>query len=712
MKGHTLIIVISSILLLSGCKAVDQAKDLFNLNKEANKASEVIKIGDKIDTEEKVAAEAENMPEEEPLKRNSTKKYFDPEYSYVLIAEGQRMISEENYTDAIKLFQKSLEQNPANEEAEKLIASTTTLLQSQRQNNTVDPQYSNILTNHGVELIHSQEYVEAIDILTKAVKSNPNNTLAKRRLKKVKQLLEDQTAKKNTTYDVWGNIETAHSVSNQEEIPPLEQEVLPSSSPKEEEKPPKQKIQKTTTNDDTSTPASISDECKQAKTETIPIDFYDGITLSAEIPTIFRPGEIYHLSGKITNGASSVSAFFNTNGDEDNSSQQQFQGSVSGKQFMIPVYFASPGEYVFAVRTGKEGISKAKLITVAQSTCSPEQEKPPAAPSLTNITVENGMTNIHWDAPKTTLHRIEFTQANTSVSFYVYNHNSFSPPVTAFKKFIPGTIRVSLWGATSDENSHEQTSQWVFGGEKDITAVTHFSRKENKIQAELTDSFTLGDTITIDGTTEKPLKNKMLVIDPNETIFEVDISQKDNTFTGEFTPKISGVHIFEINQDDMISLFSGASVPEDTYPLLPDFFDLQQKHEKENRSIEEMEQYMLNLVNTERTKRKLGTLKIDKDLKALAQLRARDMCERKYMEHTDPDGKDAGDYASQFNITVDIGENIGQGETVRNVHEGLMHSASHRSLIIKPTNVMAGFGFCWTTKEENILNVVQIFGLK
>jgi uncharacterized protein YkwD len=93
----------------------------------------------------------------------------------------------------------------------------------------------------------------------------------------------------------------------------------------------------------------------------------------------------------------------------------------------------------------------------------------------------------------------------------------------------------------------------------------------------------------------------------------------------------------------------------------------------------------------------LNTLDSNRSLQQLAQFRAQDMCDRGYMAHIDPDGKNAGDHAENFGIEGSIGENIGTGESVRSIHEGLMQSASHMRLILGEKNKEAGFGFCWKT---------------
>ena len=105
------------------------------------------------------------------------------------------------------------------------------------------------------------------------------------------------------------------------------------------------------------------------------------------------------------------------------------------------------------------------------------------------------------------------------------------------------------------------------------------------------------------------------------------------------------------------------------------------------------EEEMLRLVNRERHSRGLKPLKLDSQLRALARKHSRDMFERGYFAHKNPDGLDPFDRMRRAGFNYrEAGENLAMAPTVEIAHDGLMNSPGHRENILDPKFGRVGIG--------------------
>lgn len=111
-------------------------------------------------------------------------------------------------------------------------------------------------------------------------------------------------------------------------------------------------------------------------------------------------------------------------------------------------------------------------------------------------------------------------------------------------------------------------------------------------------------------------------------------------------------------------------------------------------SIDEVsEQEMVKLINIERLKRGLPTLKPDEKLRDLARVYSRDMLEKGFFSHYDLDGKSPFDRMKEQGITyLSAGENLALAPNVIIAHQGLMDSKGHRENILNPDYGKVGVG--------------------
>lgn len=108
---------------------------------------------------------------------------------------------------------------------------------------------------------------------------------------------------------------------------------------------------------------------------------------------------------------------------------------------------------------------------------------------------------------------------------------------------------------------------------------------------------------------------------------------------------------------------------------------------------EAAEARMLELVNEERAKVGAPPLSIDEALVTSARLHSRDMWERQYFAHENPDGDDPFVRMLRAGaVFLTAGENLALAPTVAMAHTGLMNSPGHRRNILDPSFHRVGIG--------------------
>jgi uncharacterized protein YkwD len=100
---------------------------------------------------------------------------------------------------------------------------------------------------------------------------------------------------------------------------------------------------------------------------------------------------------------------------------------------------------------------------------------------------------------------------------------------------------------------------------------------------------------------------------------------------------------------------------------------------------------VVELANGERD----ATLYCDRELAAIAQRHADDMCEHGYLSHTSRDGRTMQDRADRAGVDyMALGENVAMGQpTADRVHEGWMGSPNHRANIVHEMFSRLGVGY-------------------
>jgi uncharacterized protein YkwD len=101
----------------------------------------------------------------------------------------------------------------------------------------------------------------------------------------------------------------------------------------------------------------------------------------------------------------------------------------------------------------------------------------------------------------------------------------------------------------------------------------------------------------------------------------------------------------------------------------------------------------LNLLNADRSKHGLRPLKHNSQLATLGQKYAKDMIQRKFFAHTNPDGLSPFDRMKKAGIAYGYaGENLAINTNVNTAENAFMNSSGHRANILSPNYTDVGIG--------------------
>lgn len=105
------------------------------------------------------------------------------------------------------------------------------------------------------------------------------------------------------------------------------------------------------------------------------------------------------------------------------------------------------------------------------------------------------------------------------------------------------------------------------------------------------------------------------------------------------------------------------------------------------------EQKMIDLINSERSKNGLASLKPDMSLMKVARIKAEDLSKNQYFSHESPKYGSPFEMMKTFGITYkSAGENIAGNSSVSAAHTALMNSPGHRANILKTNFNTIGIG--------------------
>lgn len=120
------------------------------------------------------------------------------------------------------------------------------------------------------------------------------------------------------------------------------------------------------------------------------------------------------------------------------------------------------------------------------------------------------------------------------------------------------------------------------------------------------------------------------------------------------------------------------------------------------------EQQAFSLLNADRAKNGLAPLKFNSQLTSLAESYAKDMINRNYFSHTNPEGQSPFDRMKNAGISYGYaGENIAINTSVAGAETAFMNSSGHRANILSSNYTDVGIGVGYSANGS--LYVVQEF---
>lgn len=120
------------------------------------------------------------------------------------------------------------------------------------------------------------------------------------------------------------------------------------------------------------------------------------------------------------------------------------------------------------------------------------------------------------------------------------------------------------------------------------------------------------------------------------------------------------------------------------------------------------EKLAFDLLNADRAKNGLAPLKLNSQLTKLGENYAKDMIQRNFFAHTDPDGNSPFDRMAKAGISYkSAGENLAINTNVTTAETAFMNSSGHRANILNSSYTDVGVGVAYDSKGSAY--VVQEF---
>lgn len=440
-------------------------------------------------------------------------------------------------------------------------------------------------------------------------------------------------------------------------------------------------------------------------------DYFDDIALYETIPETFYQNEIYYLEGELSSSRYDEATVFieNINNPKDS---RTFDRKTNNKHFIIPLFFPTTGTYYIGVIPGEAGYTTPYEITVVSELPSPSiSQDPPEAPSNLNMDFVNNQTYLSLLSEKPTLKKITFSQNSNQVTYYSrQNTSSITVNYADFEDFSEGSVTVYAQAAyISSDKPLEISSQFSDKSSKSFSATKHHFSEiyTDLITNNIPETASSLSQISFSGTVFTDTRQEAYVIKPDGFVEELNLSTTSSTYdyydsqiipeggsyTFTYSPSGYGTYIFEVNNIEGIPILNHPIYIGAKIPLLPDFFDLNERFLfDDNLSVSSLQSNLLNRINQSRSDHGLTQITLDNNLNELAQLHSEDMADHNYFSHVNLDNQTPDDRRLELGITYPAFENIAKDVGVDFAHEGLMRSASHRLNILETDWTKVGIG--------------------
>lgn len=444
------------------------------------------------------------------------------------------------------------------------------------------------------------------------------------------------------------------------------------------------------------------------------VNTFDNVTLDESLSNTYYQNEVYFLNGTISSGsASEVFVFLAPEGINNSEEYLNYTAVVENRRFSIPIIFRESGNFKMGLIRGNAGESKVINVSVLPQLPSLPSTTNNKKTSNPNVRYEDQQTTFSWNNNGNEFIKLDVRQGTTSTPFYFRQGiDEFHIDYIDFEDFDETTTTMSVQGAMLSSSAPLQfETAWSQSTTKQFEAAQHqysmiftpYISVNNmpgvlsSVQAiQFTGTATATDIFTEAAVTRPDGFVELFDLSSPQSMTEYygsDVIPEGNNFNFFYQPSEPGTYIVEINGTDGSAVINTPVYVNNGIPLTPDFFDLNRFTPPAGTlNLSQARQQLLDLINEERQALGLGTVTLNTDLNALAQLHADDMVNRDFFGHVNPDGASPNDRRLANNIPMPVGENLAISPTVLYTHKGLMQSGIHRSNILDPTWTKVGIG--------------------
>lgn len=441
-------------------------------------------------------------------------------------------------------------------------------------------------------------------------------------------------------------------------------------------------------------------------TPTISKTFYEGITLNESLPQKYYKNEVYTISGTVSGSSTSVTAVLK---NEKTNKSENFTEEVTSGKFEITIFLDEEGDFILGLIPENNSKSKAENISVKGI------PKLSGSEIVKNVSAkyQPDQTFISFD-PQAGIKKLTLSQEAKSVNYYS-RQNTTKIPVQYkdFENFKTGTVNYYI------ETAAGKSTIQSFQAEKH-----HYDEIRESVNGTVPYSISKDGIINFTISSSQKTQLTAYVITPNNQIDELKLTTSAQTekyynstvipenksFSFSYETDKSGVYIVEVNNSEGIAIINRPVYAGKIIPLIPDFFDLNQRtFFKESFNLKDLQSEMLDLINDARKDSGLDPVTLSSPLSELAQSHTDDMASNGYFSHYSKDGKTPDERRIEMGLSTPVSENIAQDTSIEFAHNGLMRSAAHMANIVDPNWTQVGLGI---SLKNGYLYVAQEFAGK
>ena len=440
-------------------------------------------------------------------------------------------------------------------------------------------------------------------------------------------------------------------------------------------------------------------------------DFFPNVLMRRSFPLKMPRGLVFEMQGTSLGDEryDEVTVFLH---NRSTGEQTHFKTKMSGKNFVVPVYFFDLGKLDLGIVFDDQRESKVATMEVVLP---PRDRAYPASDIRieSDLTVqlipEESQVRFAWDTQAKRLTKLAFRQGNTNRYELVFEDGlgEFYFPFEFFKRFkVDEILSVDVFQSDSESGTFtDQYTNWkkvayenfeLIRGFPDIE-VASISIKPFTRYHHILKRITLKGKVVLDATLR--LNAEAYLTDSKGVVKAIPLVFQNESFVYLFEPKNYGTYIVEIISEAGDILFNRA-IYVNPFPVLP-VFPRNQTVVKNNSHTA-----IYDWINLIRHRHEKGALITDVNLREVAQKYAQRMVDENFIAHTSPRGDTPKDRMEGLGFTS-FAENLAYGSDLNLALSGLENSGSHRQNILSDRWSRMGVGLAQNQKGE--FYVVQIF---